>query len=96
MNEPATECTATRRVVVWKPRIVTQWKTTGSVNRIASRPLQRCTCFAVASDSGTTPRSLPHIRAAVDTCTITSTKANVASQTFARIGAENTVVTTSP
>src|SRR4051812_18753705 len=96
MNEPATECTATRAVVVWKPRMVMQWKTTGSVKRIASRPLQRCTVFAVASDSRTTARRCPHIRAPVEICTNASTTANVASQTLARIGAENTVVTTSP
>jgi hypothetical protein len=86
---------ATRTFVVWKPRMKTQWKKTGIVHRIASRPDQRWTRFAPSKDSGTTRCSLPHIREAVSTCTHAKTIAAVANHALNAIVDENTVVTTS-
>jgi len=40
-NVPTIEWIATRASGVWKPRIVTQWKKTGSVQTNARRPDQR-------------------------------------------------------
>ena len=42
-NEPMSECANTRAFEVWKPMMKMQWKATGSVQRIASRPDQRWT-----------------------------------------------------
>ena len=71
----------------------TQWKTTGSVKRNASRPDQRCTRCTVAVGRRTMGCRCPHSRAAVVICTSASTIAAVASHTFAAIVVEKTVVT---
>ena len=73
----------------------TQWKKTGSVQRIARRPDHRCTRFATGKESGTTCCSLPHMRDAVSTWTQARTTAAVANHALKAIGDEKTVVTAS-
>ena len=91
----ATEWIATRAFGVWKPRMKTQWKKTGIVQRIASRPDHRWTPLAVSKESGTIRCSLPHIRDAVSTWTHAKTTAAVANHALNAIVDENTVVTMS-
>ena len=71
----------------------TQWNTTGSVNRNARRPDQRCTRCTVGVARRMTPLRWPQRRAAVVIWTSARTIAAVANQTLAAIVVENTVVT---
>ena len=73
----------------------TQWKNTGSVNRKAIRPDQRCTRATPGTWNGITRWRRPHMRLAVRICTTTSATATEASHAFAAIVDEKTVVTMS-
>ena len=72
-----------------------QWKATGSVQRIASRPDQRWIGASTRGGSGMTCCSFPKIRAPVETWTIASPTAIDASHALAAIVDENTDVTMS-
>src|SRR5215210_762840 len=73
----------------------TQWKATGIVKRIASRPDHRWIRFTRGGGTGTMPVSFPKIRAPVRICTIAKTAAAEANQALNAIGVEKTLVTRS-
>ena len=74
------------------PRMKMQWKATGSVQRIASRPDQRWMRFTCSCGSRTMPWRWPKIRAAVVTCTSARMTAAVANHALPAIVDEKTDV----